>query len=273
MFGACWENIRKCAPLIHSITNYVTVNDVANVLIACGARPIMADDVDEVEEVTSACMGLNINIGTLNRFTVPSMILAGKKSTALGHPVVLDPVGAGASTFRTNTAKKLLSEVKIDVVRGNISELKAIVSGAGKTKGVDVNVIDAVTESNISCGINFAKTAAAKLKAVVAITGETDFVADRSTCYVIRNGQPEMSKVTGTGCQLSGLIAACVAVNRDNMLEATAAAVAAMGLAGELGWDRMEAGDGNATYRNKIIDAIYCMDGAVLERGSRYELK
>lgn len=115
------ENIKKKSPLIHNITNYVTVNDCANITLACGASPIMADDQDEVEEITSICSGLNINIGTLNGRTIEAMILAGKKANALNHPVVLDPVGAGASTLRTKTALRLLDEVKFTVIRGNIS--------------------------------------------------------------------------------------------------------------------------------------------------------
>ncbi len=273
MLGTCWENIRKTTPLIHNITNYVTVNDVANMILACGASPIMADDADEVEEVTAVCGGLNINIGTLNKRTIPSMLLAGKKAASLGHPVVLDPVGSGASALRTCTAKRILAEVPVTVVRGNMSEFKAIISGTGGAKGVDANVKDTVTEDNLNFGISFAKNAASKLKAVVAITGGIDFVADKSVCYVIRNGQPDMGRITGTGCQLSGLVASCVTANPENVLEATAAAVAAMGLAGELGWDRMAPGDGNATYRNHIIDAVYHMNGDLLEKGARYEIK
>ncbi len=273
MLRTCWENIRKTSPLIHSITNYVTANDVANMILACGASPIMADDMDEAEEVTALCGGLNINIGTLNKRTIPSMLLAGKKAASLGHPVILDPVGAGTSALRTCAAKKILAEVPVTVVRGNISEFKALVCGQSGTKGVDANLKDAVKEDNIDFSVSFAKNTASKLKAVVAITGGIDLVADKSVCYVIRNGQPDMGRITGTGCQLSGLVAASVTANPKNVLEATVAAVAAMGLAGELGWDRMAPGDGNATYRNHIIDAIYHMNGNLLEKGARYEIK
>ena len=123
MLGKMLANVREKNPLIHNITNYVTVNDCANILLACGASPIMADDVDEVEEITSLCAGLNINIGTLNQRTIPAMIAAGKQANLLHHPVLLDPVGAGASTLRTNTALQLLKEVQFTVIRGNISEI------------------------------------------------------------------------------------------------------------------------------------------------------
>ena len=273
MLGTCLDNVRKTTPLVHNITNYVTVNDVANVLLACGGSPIMSDDIQDVEDITSICGGLNLNIGTLNHNTIPSMFAAGKKANQLGHPVVLDPVGAGASALRTQTALKLLEEVKFTVVRGNISEIKTLAAGSGKTRGVDADVADAVTEDNLDASVAFAKAVAARFGAVVAITGAIDLVADGETCYVIRNGRPEMGKITGTGCQLSGLTAAYVVANPDRPLEAAAAAVASMGLAGEIGWSHMQPTDGNSTYRNRIIDAIYHLDGAALDKGAKYEVR
>lgn len=273
MLKICWENIRKNAPLIHNITNYVTVNDAANILLACGGSPIMSDEPEEVEEITAICGGLNINIGTLNRQTIPAMFAAGKKANTLGHPVVLDPVGAGASRLRTETALKLLSEVKFAAIRCNISELKALVNGSGTTKGVDADVADAVSEENLETGIAFVKAAAARFGAVIAATGAIDLVANQEKCYVIRNGRPEMGRITGTGCQLSALTAAALTANPGQELEAVAAAVTAMGLAGETGWANMAPADGNSTYRNRIIDAIYQMDGAALEKGARYEIR
>ena len=273
MLGTCLDNVRKTTPLVHNITNYVTVNDVANVLLACGGSPIMSDDIQDVEDITSICGGLNLNIGTLNHNTIPSMFAAGKKANQLGHPVVLDPVGAGASALRTETALKLLEEVKFAVIRGNISEVKTLAAGSGKTRGVDADVADAVTEDNLDASVAFAKAVAARFGAVVAITGAIDLVADGETCYVIRNGRPEMGKITGTGCQLSGLTAAYVVANPDRPLEAAAAAVASMGLAGEIGWSHMHPTDGNSTYRNRIIDAIYHLDGAALDKGAKYEVR
>ena len=267
------ENVRAKTPLVHNITNYVTVNDVANVLLAAGGSPIMSDDADDVEDITSICGGLNINIGTLNKNTIPSMFLAGKKANELGHIVLLDPVGAGASRLRTDTANRLMQEVRFDAVRGNISEIKTLCTGSGSTKGVDADVADAVTDANLDNAVAFVKDFAAKSGAIVAVTGAIDLVSDGKTCYVIRNGRPEMGKITGTGCQLSGMMTAFVVANPDNRLEAAAAAVCAMGLAGEIGWSRMQDGDGNSTYRNRIIDAIYNMDGATLDGGAKYELR
>ena len=229
MFQKIFENVRKNCPLIHNITNYVTVNDCANIVIACGAAPIMADDKDEVAEITTICSGLNINIGTLNSRTIASMLIAGKRANMLNHPIVLDPVGAGASKLRTDTALQLLEEVRFSVIRGNISEIKTLASGSGTTKGVDADVADKVTEENLSDVIAFAKAFAKKTGAVIAITGAIDIVADSNTAYCIRNGHPMMSSITGTGCQLSAMTAAFVTANPDHPLQAAAAAVAAMG--------------------------------------------
>lgn len=270
---AVWDKTRANTPLVHNITNYVTVNDVANILLACGGSPIMSDDEDEVEEITSICGGLNINIGTLNRNTIPSMFKAGRKANELGHIVLLDPVGAGASRLRTDTAKKLLKEIRFDAVRGNISEIKALCLGTGGTHGVDAAAVDAVTEETLDQAVQFVKEAAAGFGCIAAVTGAIDLISDGKSCYVIRNGRPEMSGITGTGCQLSALMTACLTANPDRKLDAAAAAVCAMGLAGQIGHTAMLPGDGNSTYRNRIIDAISLLDGAALEEGARYEIR
>ena len=268
-----FDLLRKTMPLIHNITNYVTVNDVANILLACGGSPIMSDEVEDVEDITSICNGLNINIGTLHKSSIEGMLRAGKKANDLHHPILLDPVGAGASKFRTETALKLMQELNLAVIRGNISEIKTLALGSGTTKGVDADVSDAVTEENLEQAIEFVKAFSKKTGTIIAVTGRIDLVTDGNRCYVIRNGRPEMGKITGTGCQLSGMMTAFITANPDEMLEAAAAAVCAMGLAGEIGWSRMQTGDGNATYRNRIIDAIYNMTGDILEKGAYYEIR
>ena len=194
-------------------------------------------------------------------------------SNELGHATLLDPVGAGASTLRTNTAVELMEKIRFDVIRGNISEVKTLAQGSGTTKGVDADVTDAVTEENLEEGIAFAKAFAKKARCIVAITGAIDLVSDADRCYVIRNGRPEMGKITGTGCQLSGMMTAFLTANPEQKLEAAAAAVCTMGLAGEIGWSYMQKGDGNATYRNRIIDAIYNMDKETLDKGAKYEIR
>ena len=273
MFRNILENVRKNCPLIHNITNYVTVNDCANIVIACGASPIMADDQEEAAEIAAICAGLNLNIGTLNSRTIASMLIAGKRANELNHPVVLDPVGAGASKLRTETAMQLLEEVKFSVIRGNISEIKTLASGSGTTKGVDADMADKVTEENLDDVIAFAKAFAKKNGAVIAITGAIDIVADSNKAYCIRNGHPMMSSITGTGCQLSAMTAAFVTANPEHPLEAAAAAVSAMGLAGEIAHSRLTEMDGNSTYRNYIIDAIYNMTPEMLEKGANYEVR
>ena len=273
MFQSMLENVRKQCPLIHNITNYVTVNDCANIVLACGASPIMADDMEEVVEITTICAGLNINIGTLNSRTVSSMLSAGKRANELNHPVLLDPVGAGASKLRTQTAMQLLEEVKFTVIRGNISEIKTLASGSGTTKGVDADVADKVTEENLDEVLAFAKAFSEKTGAVIVITGAIDIVADSQKAYCIRNGHPMMSAITGTGCQLSSMTTAFITANPEHPLEAAAAAVTVMGYAGEVAHSRLTEMDGNATYRNYIIDAIYNMTPEMLEKGAKYEVR
>ncbi len=266
------ENVRNTHPLVHNITNYVTVNDCANILLACGGSPIMSDDIEDVCDITSICNALNINIGTLNQRTIPAMLLAGKKAKELNHPVVLDPVGAGASALRTKTAMSILEEVKPTVVRGNVSEIKTLAMGTSTTKGVDADIADKVTKGTLKSAVAFAKDFAKRTGAIIAITGETDIIADENTAYCIYNGHSMMSSITGTGCQLSALIGAYIAANKGDELKATAAAICAMGLCGEKAFDRLNGQDGNLTYRDYIIDAIYNLDGEELDKGARYEI-
>ena len=269
MLGKYLDNVRKTSPLIHNITNYVTVNDVANALLACGASPIMADEPDDAEEITAICSGLNINIGTLNTRTIDAMFRAGRKANKLGHVLLLDPVGAGASTLRTRTAITLTHALKFDVIRGNASEIKTMVLGSGTTHGVDADKADSVSDENLGFMVKFVKDFAREAGVIAALTGAIDLVADSERCYAIRNGRPEMGRITGTGCMLSALMTAFVAANPEQKLEAAAASVCAMGLAGEIAFDPK---NGNSTYRNRIIDAIYFMTGEVLDGGAKYEV-
>ena len=270
--GKYLERVRAAAPLVHNITNYVTVNDCANILLACGASPIMADDVDEVEDITALCGGLNINIGTLNGRTIPAMFLAGGRANELEHPVLLDPVGAGASDLRTDTALSLLEEVKFQVVRGNISEIITLTYGNGSTKGVDADEEDQINASNRDSVIRFAREFAEEYETILVITGATDVITDGRRVCLVHNGHPMMSRVTGTGCMLSAMTTAFLAANPYDSFEAVCAAVCAMGLAGELAHERLGPLDGNASYRNYIIDAIYHLSAEQLQQGARYEL-
>ncbi len=272
MFEKILETVFVKTPLVHSITNYVTVNDCANIILACGGSPIMADDIDEVEEITSICNSLVINIGTLNERTITSMIKAGKKANELGHPVILDPVGAGASKLRTQTVFQLLQEVKFAVIRGNISEIKTVYEGSGTTKGVDADVNDVVHDSNIDEVVSFAQALSKKTDAVIAITGAIDIVADSKKAYIIRNGHPIMSKITGTGCMLTTVIGSFCGANDDDILGATAAAVCAFGLCGELAFDRMKGVDGGtSSFKIFLIDFMSKMTKQMLRGGMKIE--
>ena len=263
MLGNYLDEVRKKAPLIHNITNYVTINDVANMVLACGASPIMSDEPTDIEEITSICQGLNINMGMLNPRKIESMQKAGKKSNELYHKVLLDPVGAGSSSFRTEAALNLIRDIQFDVIRGNISEIKTLAAGHGTTSGVDADEADTLTEQNLEKMIPFIKDFSRRTGSVIAVTGGIDLVSDAKRCFVIRNGRPVMGR----------MMTAFLAANPENNLEAAAAAVCAMGLAGETGWKYMQPGDGNATYRNRIIDAIYNMEGKELEEGAKYEIR
>lgn len=266
------ENVHNMVPLVHNITNYVTVNDCANVLLACGGSPIMADDEEEVCEITSICNALNINIGTLNSRTISSMFLAGRKANELKHPVVLDPVGAGASALRTQTALNIMNEIKLDVIKGNISEIKTLYEGCGNTKGVDADESEHINADNLKIYADMAKELSQRTKAIIVITGAIDIVADDKLAYAVYNGHKSMSKISGTGCMLSAMIAAYITANMNNKLEAVLFAVAVMGIAGEravMNAIKMDAGSGS--LKTYIIDEIYKMTDESLNEYIRYE--
>ena len=199
---------------------------------------------------------------------------AGRRANALGHPVLLDPVGAGASSLRTNTAARLLDELTIAAVRGNVSEIRALQLGARATRGVDAALEDRVTEENLPEAIAFAQAFSQRTGAVVAMTGAIDVVADAERAYVIRNGCAMMGRITGAGCMLSAMTAAYLAANPGNFLEACAAAVCAMGVCGEIARDKTAAlGAGNATFRTQLIDAVCNLTPEGLQERARYELR
>lgn len=263
------DNVRQTTPLVHSITNYVTVNDCANALLAIGASPIMSDEPADVEDITGVCGGLVLNIGTLNERSIAGMFAAGERASQLGHPIVLDPVGAGASSLRTKTAGDLLDNLAVSVIRGNMSEAKALAGGSAATRGVDVCPDDAVTEDNLEAAAAFAREFAVKTGCVVAITGAIDVVADGERAYAIRNGSSLMGRVTGAGCMLSCVCGAFATANPGNCLDATVAAVASMGLAGQIAQGRMGGFDGNGSFRTYLLDALFNLDGDALEAGAK----
>ncbi len=265
--------VRETKPLVHNITNYVTVNDCANAIIAIGGSPIMSDEVEDVRDITAICNALNINIGTLNAHTIEAMYKAGQISNKLEHPIVLDPVGAGASMLRTETAKGLIDKINFSVIRGNISEIKALALGDTTTKGVDADICDKVTDETIDSVIEFAKKFSNKTGATVVITGETDIIANSNVAYIVKNGHPMMSKITGSGCMLSAVIGAFIGANPQNVTEAVLSAVCVMGICGERAYLRLMEHDGNATFRNYLIDELYNINEDILGESAKYEVR
>lgn len=261
------SQIRRENPLIHNITNYVTVNDCANAILAIGGSPIMADDAAEVEEIVSISSALVINIGTLNKRTIATMIMAGKKAKELNIPVILDPVGAGVSTLRNKTTQEILSQVKVDVIRGNLSEISFIAGLKASTRGVDTAIVD---EKNDAIGI--AKLVSDKYFCVVGITGKLDIISDGIRVAKIANGHKLLSKVTGTGCMSSALVGSFCGVTKD-YYTATVAGIATMGISGEIAFEKSGT-MGTGSFRVSIIDALSNMDStSFLERGKIDEAK
>ncbi|WP_227872466.1 hydroxyethylthiazole kinase [Jeotgalibaca ciconiae] len=256
------NQVREQSPLVHHITNYVTVNDCANITLAIGASPIMADALEEAAEITQIASGLVLNMGTLNKRTVASMIESGKMANKIGIPVILDPVGAGASSFRNETAAKLLKEIKVNVLRGNISEIKFLAGLDSETKGVDASENDWTNSTDAQ---KIAQDLAIRLDCIVAITGKVDFVSDGNRTVAIENGHSMLSQLTGTGCMCSSLIGSYCGAAAEKTFEATVTALVTMGVAGELSFEK--AGEvGNGSFRVSLQDAISKMNEEMLTR-------
>ncbi len=265
--GNLLNNLRDTKPLVHHITNYVTVNDCANITLAIGASPIMADDMMEVESITAISSALVLNIGTLNQRTVETMLAAGKKANELNIPIVLDPVGTGASAFRNETVKSLLEQIQFSVIRGNMSEIRFIAGLHATTKGVDVSEADSAQD--IQSSIEIAKTAAKQHHCVIAITGATDIVSDGNHTVCLENGHQMLSNITGTGCMCSSLIGSFCSMT-DDYVTATTSGLLAMGIAGEIAFEK--AGHlGTGSYRVSIIDEISMMNTETLQREAKVD--
>ncbi|WP_321833223.1 hydroxyethylthiazole kinase [Clostridium butyricum] len=262
------NRLKNKKPLIHNITNYVTVNDCANILLAIGASPIMADDLKEAEDITSIASALVINIGTLNERTIESMIASGKKANELNIPVVLDPVGAGASLFRNETTKRILEEIKISVLRGNMSEIKFIAGLESETKGVDASESDLKSYSDE--GIRVAKSLAKRFNCTVAITGVCDIVSDGEKSVTIENGTKMLSNVTGTGCMTTALVGGYLGAceTKEDLFIAAVSGIVSMGICGEIAEER--AGSiGLGSFHMAIIDAVSNLDEEDLLKRSK----
>lgn len=264
------DAVRSQHPLVHCITNYVTVNDCANALLALDASPIMSDEAADVDDITSICNALVLNIGTLNEATIAGMCAAADRASTLDHLIVLDPVGAGASKLRTKTASQLLDRYGVTILRGNMSEIKALAGTAASTRGVDVNPADVTTDDNLAESAAFARDLARQAQVVVAITGAIDVVADANHAFAVRNGSALQGRITGAGCMLSALTGA-FAASADTPLQAALGAVVSMGVAGELAASRMQEGDGNGSFRTYLLDALFNLSNAQLHSFARVE--
>ena len=252
--------VREQKPLIHNITNFVVMNYTANALLALGASPVMAHAQNEVEDMVSFAGALVLNIGTLTDDWIASMIKAGQKATEQQTPIILDPVGSGATPLRTNSAKKIIEATKISVIRGNASEILSLRHENSKTKGVDS--IHSVEEA-----ADAAKVLAEELNTTLAITGAVDLVTDGSRMLRVANGHPLMGYVTGTGCTATVVIGAFLAVD-DDPLRATATALAYFGLAGEVA-GRNAGAPGSLMIQ--MIDALYTITPQDLQNSAKIE--
>jgi hydroxyethylthiazole kinase len=257
--GADLAAIRERKPLVHQITNYVVMNETANATLALGALPVMAHALEEVEEMASAAGALVLNIGTLSPPWVDAMVAAGRAANAAEVPVVLDPVGAGATTYRTATAKRLLDELELAVVRGNAAEIATLAGRDAEIRGVEsVGTRETAAE--------LAREAARAVGAAVAVTGAVDHVSDGERVLAVANGHPLLASITGSGCMSTAITGCFLAVRSDAPLAAAAEALVAFGVAGE---DAAREAKGPGSFHAALYDALAGLDPATLDERAR----
>ena len=254
--------IRENKPLIHHITNWVTIYDCANITRSIGALPVMAHAVEESGEMVSIASALVLNIGTLTPQLIDSMICAGKAANQLGIPIVMDAVGAGATRLRTDSAHRLMNEVKIDVIKGNSAEIGTLAGVEAEVKGVESMGV----EGN---PIEIGKALAREKKATVAITGKQDIVSNGTDTYLINNGHEMMGSIVGTGCMAASVIGCFAAVEKD-MAFASTSALVCFGIAGELA-AKSDRSKGPGTYKEVFYDEIYNLDEEKIKSLERFE--
>jgi hydroxyethylthiazole kinase len=256
--GRTLRELREHKPLVHQITNYVVMNETANATLALGALPVMAHAPQEVEEMAAAAGALVLNIGTLSEDWVGAMLLAGK---AAAGPIVLDPVGAGATRYRTETAKRLLDELDIAVVRGNAAEIATLAGRDADIRGVESMGADDSAE-------DLAKEAATALGCIAAVTGPTDYISDGQRVIAVSNGHELLGTVSGTGCMATAVTGSFLAAKPDAPLEAAAEALVAFGVAGE---DAARAAEGPGTFHAALYDALYNLDPETVDDRARVD--
>jgi hydroxyethylthiazole kinase len=257
--GTTLRELRERKPLVHQVTNYVVMNETANATLAIGALPVMAHAPEEVEEMVGLASALVVNIGTLSEHWIEAMLIAGRAATERGIPVVLDPVGAGATTYRTDTARRILDEVGVTVLRGNAGEVATLVGADAEVRGVE----------SIASGLEpaeLAREAGRQLGLVASVTGPVDHVSDGERTLAVANGHPLLASVTGTGCISSALTGCFVATTPDAPLAAAAAALAALGVAAE---DAAVGAEGPGTFHARLYDALAALDPDTLDGRAR----
>ena len=270
-FGKQLSLVRERAPLVQCITNFVTVNDCANIILAAGGSRAVADDVRGAAEAGRGSAALVCNRGAIA--AVDAMVSAGKTANELGKPVVLDPVAAGNTALRRQESGRLLAGVKFAAIRGNASEIRALARGELTGSGVDVSGEDAVTDATLPCTVETARLLAKQTGAVVAVSGPIDVVTDGGQTILLRNGCATMARITGSGCMLTSLLGAFCGADPGHPFEAACAAIAAMGVAGDLAEERrLRNGTGNATFRTDLIDAVFNLTEEQLNGRVRYEV-
>jgi hydroxyethylthiazole kinase len=254
------EAIRQQAPVVHNITNYVVMNNTANALLAIGASPVMAHAQEEVEEMVDIASALVINIGTLSERWIYSMFKAVVQARKKGIPIIIDPVGAGATTFRTKTARDLISSDPPTIIRGNASEIMALYDDKSKTRGVDSA---ALSDSAIATAQKLSEIH----KCVVCISGATDYIVEGGRIIKVMNGNPLMTRVTGLGCTASALCGAFTAVEKS-VFAATVKAIAVMGIAGEMAAEKAA---GPGSLQMHFLDNLYSLSEDDIKRRLKVE--
>lgn len=263
--------VRAAQPLVQCITNFVTVNDCANILLAAGASPTMAEDIREVEEAVAGADALVCNLGAVDK--TDAMIAAGQRANALGKPVVFDPVAAGGTSLRRRMSARLLETVRFAAIRGNASEIRGLAQSGTGGSGVDVSALDVITRENLAQTLPVLRGLAERTGAVIAVSGALDVVTDGKRTALIENGCPTMARITGSGCMLTTLLGAFCAAAPEDPFAAVCAGMAAMGVCGELAEARrLQNGTGNATFRTDLIDAVFNLTEEELKARMRYEI-
>ncbi len=257
--GTTLRAIRERRPLVHQITNYVVMNETANATLALGALPVMAHAREEVEEMVGLAGALVINIGTLSEHWIDAMLAAGRAASARGTPIVLDPVGAGATRYRTDTTKRILDEVDVAVVRGNPGEIANLVGRAAEVRGVE----------SMAAGedaAELARQAARTLGVVASVTGPVDHVSDGERVVAVANGHELLATITGSGCMATAITGCFLGVRPDEPLAAAAEALVAFGVAGE---DAAREAAGPGSFHAALYDALYALDPQRIDERAR----